>query len=251
MLCFLSKNADDKAPRHFSFSFKPYFCPMPQQTRKVSLGNQPRTVRSADGKLLQVPETWELLKPGDAAITRKTKAAGPSWTIQERKGRKIFSRGVWAPSANIRAAQSAVQLQRNDPAYQHKLQKARAKRAENEIVYQGDFKVTIVKVLHFHPRYASLAERMAVLVSDHATPVGSGTVARTKRIPIEDRAKAAINAWMRHKTSNYDNIAVPRIKGARRELRKKIAKASNLILAKYRSGVDVNSNTCPLYRALS
>jgi uncharacterized protein with GYD domain len=57
------------------------------------------TVRAADGRVLTVPEGWVLLPPGDAALTRGVKAAGEHWAVQERKGRKVFSRGVWAPAA--------------------------------------------------------------------------------------------------------------------------------------------------------
>jgi len=52
----------------------------------------------------------------------------------------------------------------------------------------------------------NLAIRLARAVADHATPVGSGTVARTKRIPVEERAEAAVIAWMRHQTTGYDGI---------------------------------------------
>jgi hypothetical protein len=48
-----------------------------------------------------------------------------------------------------------------------------------------------------------------VVVTTHAAPVGSGTVARTERIPIERRAEAAVIAWMRHQTTAYDNLALP------------------------------------------
>ena len=64
-------------------------------------GPAPNTVRSADGKVLTAPEGWILLPPGDAALTRRVKAAGDHWVVQEKKGRKIFSRGVWAPVATI------------------------------------------------------------------------------------------------------------------------------------------------------
>lgn len=50
----------------------------------------------------------------------------------------------------------------------------------------------------------------------HATPVGSGTVARTSRIPIERRAEAAVIAWLRHQTTAYDDMKIPRVKGRRR-----------------------------------
>ena len=42
-----------------------------------------------------------------------------------------------------------------------------------------------VNFLAFHPVHADLANKMALAVTAHATPVGSGTVARTKRIPVE------------------------------------------------------------------
>ena len=35
-----------------------------------------------------------------------------------------------------------------------------------------------------------IADQFASAVSDHATPVGSGTVARTKRIPVEQRGRS-------------------------------------------------------------
>ena len=57
-------------------------------------------------------------------------------------------------------------------------------------------------------------------------------------------------AWMRHQTSAYDSTSVSRVKGARRELRRQIARQSERILAKYRSGYDVDYKVCPLYRAL-
>ena len=48
--------------------------------------------------------------------------------------------------------------------------------------------------LGFHPNYAELAKRLARAITDHSTPVGSCTVARTKRIPAERRAEAAVIA---------------------------------------------------------
>jgi hypothetical protein len=59
----------------------------------------------------------------------------------------------------------------------------------------------------------SLDRVLAQAVTDHATPVGSGTVARTKRIPVEQRAEAAVIAWMRHQTTGYDGMVIPRVKG--------------------------------------
>jgi hypothetical protein len=86
-------------------------------------------------------------------------------------------------------------------------------------------------------------------VTDHATPVGSGTVARTKRIPVEQRAEAAVIAWMRHSTTSYDSLVIPRVKGKRREVRRMLAQRSKELLARYRGGEPVTDG-CPLKRVL-
>jgi hypothetical protein len=53
------------------------------------------TVRAADGTVLVAPEGWVLLPPGDAGLIRRGKAAGEHWVVQEKVGRRKFSRGVW------------------------------------------------------------------------------------------------------------------------------------------------------------
>ena len=61
---------------------------MPDRTRIVAPGPSDCTVRTADGQILDAPADWELLPPGDATLTRRVKAAGPTWTVQVKKGRK-------------------------------------------------------------------------------------------------------------------------------------------------------------------
>ena len=56
---------------------------MPHETRIVAPGPHDRVVRTAGGETLIVPEGWELLPPGDAALTRRVKVAGPTWVVQE------------------------------------------------------------------------------------------------------------------------------------------------------------------------
>lgn len=60
-------------------------------------GPTPSTVRTPSGQTLQIPTGWELLPPGDAALTRRVKAAGDFWLVQEKVGRRVFLRGIWAP----------------------------------------------------------------------------------------------------------------------------------------------------------
>lgn len=207
-------------------------------------------VFTTKGDLLAVPDGWVLLPPGDAALSRRIKADGPSWTVKEKKGRKEFSRGIWAPADRIETLRFALQIERADPAYTQKLNAARARRAKQEVAYTEDFTQALRDYLAFHISYKALATQLAQLISDHATPVGSGTVARTKRIPIEERAEAATIAWLRHQTTAYDHMRIPREKGARREVRRMLAKESKRLLQKYREGRQIDLEHCPLQKAI-
>jgi hypothetical protein len=222
---------------------------MPQETRVVSPGPPPRSVRTANGEVLHPPEDWDLLPPGDAGLTRRVKAAGPTWTVQERRGRKIFSRGVWAPRATIEAARAELAGERATPAYTRRREADVRRRERDQADYVEDFRASVVAFLAFDARHAELAARLADAVTRHATPVGSGTVARTKRIPVEQRAEAAVIAWLRHQTTAYDQMSIPRVKGKRREVRRMLAERSRQLLQAYRSGEDIDAG-CPLQRAL-
>lgn len=208
-----------------------------------------RVIRTAEGYPLEVPGDWALLEPGDAMLTRRVKAAVSVWVMQERKGRRTMSRGVWAPAAVIDKVRGEVAAARAEPGYQKKLDAGRARRDQQQAVYAEDFEAAIVAFLAFAPKYEVMAGAMAKLVAAHAVPVGSGTVARTRRIPIEERARAAVIAWMRHHTTAYDRMHIPRIKGKRREVRRKLARQSIAVLTPYREGGPVPAS-CPLSAAL-
>ncbi|HOR24977.1 MAG TPA: DUF2293 domain-containing protein [Opitutaceae bacterium] len=197
-----------------------------------------------------MPDDWSLLPPGDAALSRRIKQDGPTWTVIEKVGNKRFSRGIWAPTARIEALRAEREIERQDPAYQKKLAAGRARRAEEQAEYVEDFLAEVRRYLAFHPRYEPEERVMAEAIAAHATPVGSGTVARTERIPIEERAEAATIAWMRHQTTGYDHMTIARVKGERREVRRELARQSVRLLERYRSGMDIDPVHCPLQRAL-
>lgn len=209
-----------------------------------------RYVLSEDGESIHIPADWELLPPGDAAVTRKLKTLGPSWTAQRKKGRKTFSDGVWAPKENIALAKNLVIEKRATPAYAKKRVSDLQRRETKQLTYEGDFHAALVSWLNFHPRYSEQASQMAKHISAHATPIGSGTVARTQRIPLEERVSAAAIAWMRHQTTGYDNMQIARIKGKRREVRRELAARSKRLLSAYREGRTIELSACPLARAL-
>jgi hypothetical protein len=212
-------------------------------------GPTPNTVKAADGRVLTVPEGWVLLPPGDAALTRRVKDAGDHWAVAERKGRKVFSRGVWAPGATVERIRAELEGERSTESHARRKEAAARRRDQAQAEYVEDFHGAVLAFLAFHPDHAELAGRLARAVTDHATPVGSGTVARTKRIPVEQRAEAAVIAWMRHQTTGYDGMVVPRVRGKRREVRRLLARRSHELLDGYRRGGSAPEG-CPLQKAL-
>ena len=223
---------------------------MPVKSEEVSPGIRERTVIFPGGHVQEVPDDWELLPPGDAGLTRRVKAAGPSWTVKEKKGRRTFSRGVYAPAETIQRVRARLEAERSTDTYVRRRAADTKRREKKQEEYVDSFRDAVLHFLRFHTRYDDLADRMATAVTEHATPVGSGTVARTQRIPLMQRAESAVIAWMRHQTTAYDNMRIPRVRGKRREVRRLLAAQSRDVLNTYREGRDVDGQ-CPLLRALA
>ncbi len=213
-------------------------------------GPQERTVIDQDGETLSVPSGWILCPPGDAALTRRVKAAGDHWLLQEKKGRRTFSKGIWAPAERIAKIQLDLEAERATGAYAKRRETDAKRRQKVQVEYVEDFTDAVLTFLNFHSSHRELATQMARVIADHATPVGSETVARTKRIPVQQRAEAAVIAWMRHQTTAYDSMSIPRVKGKRREIRRMLAGRSKELLARYRQGNPI-ANDCPLKHALT
>jgi hypothetical protein len=213
-------------------------------------GPTSNAVCAADGVVLTAPDGWILLPPGDAALTRRVKDAGDHWIVQEKRGRKVFSRGVWAPAATIERIRAELEAERSTEGYVKRKAADARRRDKAQAEYVEDFCGAVLSFLAFHPNYTDLANRLARAVTDHATPVGSGTVARTRRIPVHQRAEAAVIAWMRHQTTGYDGMVIPRIKGKRREVRRLLAQRSHELLDQYRRGLPAPEG-CPLQKALA
>lgn len=212
--------------------------------------DNPRVFRAPDGKLMSPPAEWSCLPPGDAGLTRRVKAAGPSWLVVEKRGRKVFSKGLWAPTAHIESARAALDAERATESYAKRQESAALRRDRAQADYVDQFAAEVLAFLRFSPRWNELARVLAQKVTAHATPVGSGTVARTKRISVEERAEAAVVAWMRHQTTAYDRMSIPRIKGKRREVRRELAEISRAVLDLHRRDAVHAPNACPLCSAL-
>jgi hypothetical protein len=207
------------------------------------------TLLNKYGEKVVPPQSWDFLPAGDAAITRKITSRGVFWRVQFKKGKRMISKGIWAPKEVIEDARVQVEEMRSSESYQKKRLSDLKRRAQNQDEYESDFRAEVEIFLNFHPKYKSLQKQMAVAITNHAIPVGSGTVARTAMIPIEERAAKAVIAWMRHQTTAYDQLQIARIKGERRAVRRQLAQKSVALLNNYRNG-EMIPNHCPLRKAL-
>src|SRR4051794_7378396 len=113
-------------------------------------GPTPNTVRSADGKVLTVPEGWILLQPGDAALTRRVKVAGDHFAVAEKKGRKVFSRGIWAAAATVDRIRSELEAERSTEGFANKKEADARRRDKAQAEYVEDFLGAVVTFLAFH-----------------------------------------------------------------------------------------------------
>lgn len=222
---------------------------MPLNNRIVKPGRNPGTVLSEDDEVLTPPEDWVFLPAGDGPLTRKVKQRCCTWQVKIRKGKRIISRGIWAEEQHIMAARKELDAKRSAPGYQQKRAAAKRRRQRQHEQYVQEFHKATLAFLAFHPLHGDMAELLASAVTDLATPVGSGTVARTERIPLEKRVEAAVIAWLRHQTTSYDNMKIARIRGRRREVRHLLAQRSTALLNKYRSALEIRPD-CPLKSAL-
>lgn len=222
---------------------------MNYEHRTVKPGRRPGTVLTDSGEELTPPDDWALLPPGDGPLTRLVKGKGPTWLVQVKVGRRLISRGIWASADSIREAREEMAAKRTAPGYERKRELESARKEKKHREYVQEFAAAVKVFLDFHPRHAELAAQLALAVAAHSTPVGSGTVARTERISLAERARAATIAWLRHQATDYDRMKIERVKGRRREVRRELAARSLAMLQPYRRGEETGE-PCQLRRVL-
>lgn len=202
-----------------------------------------------NGKEVRVPENWVFVPSGDPGLTRRLKAVTECWVVVHKRKNRIEALGVWADKSAVEQVRSDLDAERSNPAYLRRLERARQARIAKEDAYAVEFRQAVVDFLAFAPVYEEMAWDLADAVTDLAIPVGSGTVARTERIPLAQRAEAAVIAWMRHQTTNYDRMYIANLKGERRAVRRTLAENSRNVLERYRKGEPLEED-CPLVAAL-
>lgn len=147
---------------------------MPTKTRIVAPGLSGRSICTADGQVLHAPAGWKLLPLGDTALTRRVKPAGSTWTVQEKKGRKVFSRGVWAPADRIAAIRDELDTERSTDAWAKRRTAEKARRERKQSEYFEGFPQAILVLLDFAPSNAALAEQLVHAVTQHTPRVAAG-----------------------------------------------------------------------------
>ncbi|HZK97348.1 MAG TPA: DUF2293 domain-containing protein [Prolixibacteraceae bacterium] len=201
------------------------------------------------GEILVPPASWIFLPAGDAGITRKVTAKGVFWRVEVKMGRRTISQGIWAPATTVEQAHDEVNAVRLTDEYKKKRVSEINRRDKKQELYDAEFCKVVEDYLGFDTMYNPMEKILARAITIHAIPIGSGTVARTKMISIEERAAHAVIAWMRHETTAYDNVKIARIKGERRAVRRGFAQESVVLLANYRLGRGISDN-CPLQKAI-
>ena len=86
-----------------------------------------------------------------------------------------------------------LERERAQPAHGERLARDRARRDKAQAAYVEEFRREVLAFLAFAPRHAAVGLELATRIAEHATPVGSGTVARTARIPVAERAEAGLH----------------------------------------------------------
>ncbi|MBU0966558.1 MAG: DUF2293 domain-containing protein, partial [Proteobacteria bacterium] len=111
---------------------------MEQENKIVKTGLN-GTLIGEHGERLSPPDGWVFLPAGDAGITRKVTARGIFWRVQTKMGRRIISKGIWAPGETIALARQEVEAVRSTEAYQKKLNSDRQRRDKKQAEYEKQF----------------------------------------------------------------------------------------------------------------
>ena len=65
--------------------------------------------------------------------------AAPPKVVEEKKGRRVFSRGVWADGVRVAELRAALEAERGTPAYAKRLAAGRKRAARKQEAYTGSF----------------------------------------------------------------------------------------------------------------
>ncbi|QZT38099.1 DUF2293 domain-containing protein [Halosquirtibacter xylanolyticus] len=201
------------------------------------------------GQEVSVPPQWVFLPAGDAGVTRAITKHKNYIRVKVLRGRRAISKGIWAPEALILEAKQRMEAMRSSESYQKQNLQRGIRRDQKQEVFKGALESAIKDKLSFHLCYKELEFKLAKAIADHSAPIGSGTVARSSRLTMEQKAERAINGWVRHHLTPYDQLKIARVKGARSMARKIMIEKGNEVLDIYRIGQE-RPSPCPIQKSL-
>lgn len=151
---------------------------------------------------VNIPQGWELLKTGDAGLTRAVRKAGPYWEVVEQGRRFTTAVGTFAPTEIIEQART------DRAAHAEELEVKRmasAKSRERKEHIKGErLREEVLKYLDFKPEYGEEALEIANSVVSWTMPVGAGTVGRSQSLSLAEIGERAVRAHLRHNITGYD-----------------------------------------------
>src|ERR1035438_2386002 len=113
--------------------------------RKLEFIGTVRTGRCRFAHEMVIPGRDSLfLKPDDwprqlALGTRRVKVAGDHWVVAEKKGRKVFSKGVWASAATIERIRADLEAERSTEGHVKRKEADARRRDKAQAEYVEDF----------------------------------------------------------------------------------------------------------------
>ena len=160
--------------------------------------------------IIQVPEGWDLLEPGDALLTRRVKAHGKYWEYYHEYKTKSYDKklGIFTPANIIEEEHRKISDERSTKEYKQRLESSRKSRKKKESKYREEFSEACFRFLNFIPEHEELAHKIAEEAASQAMTVGSGRVGRTSKLTLEQKAELAIRACIRHEYTNYEEELV-------------------------------------------
>ena len=82
-----------------------------------SSGTHCETQRAGDEQHLRPGSTPHTFR---ATLTGRAKAAGDHWVVAEKKGRKVFSRGIWTSAATVEQIRADLEAERSAEGFAKK-----------------------------------------------------------------------------------------------------------------------------------
>ncbi len=161
-------------------------------------GPTPNSVRTTANEVLAVPLGVGAARAGDA-LDAARQSGGRAFGLSKKRRAAGSSPRCLAPVAVIERLRTELASETRHWQFAKRQASAAARRETAHAEYVEDFTDAVRTCLAFHPRHAELAERLASRGRRARDTSGQrAPLPGRKRIPIEQRAEAALIAWLRH-----------------------------------------------------